>query len=309
MDRKKIIQIVLIVGAVGIFLCMIAVVGVWYFWPESIQPISAQLNEVFGVVQVRVDADTAVIDGYDGMALNVGGQVNTGNESRTRVDLSTGTIVRVGPNTVFTLNALEHTDDGPLVRLRIAAGQVWVILNGGVLEADTPSGVASVRGSYVSVYVDPITNSVFVTCLEGDCALRTNAGVLNLVGGQTAEVTNINEFPVLGVMEDWMVEEWLIFNPETIAIIPALTATARASLPDVPLPGLACLSDNTCETYCRPEGWDPNSGTLPTLDMLPADCVQAGNDLLLQGVDPYVFFGCILFGGEAQFCANTAVRE
>ena len=309
MDQKKIIQIVLIVGAVGIFLCVIAVAGVWYFWPESVQPISANLNEVFGIVQVRVGADTAIAPGYDGMALNVGGQVTTGDGSRTRVDLSTGTIVRVGPNTVFTLNALEHTDDGPLARLRVAAGQVWVILNGGVFEADTPSGVASVRGSYVSINVDPITNTVFITCLEGDCAMRTSAGVLNMVAGQTAEVTNISEFPVLGVMEDWMVEEWLMFNPEAIAIIPAVTATVRALLPDVPLPDLACLHDNTCETYCRPEGWDPNSGTLPTLDMLPPDCVKAAYDLQLQSVDPYVFLGCILFGGEAQFCANTAVRE
>lgn len=309
MDQKKIIQIVLIVGAVGLFLFVIAVVGVMYFWPESVQPLSAQLNEVLGVVQVQVDPETANAPGYNGMALNVGGQVTTEDDSRARVDLSTGTIVRVGPNTVFTLNALEQTDDGPLVRVRIVVGQVWVILNGGLFEADTPSGVASVRGSYISVYVDPVTNTVFITCLEGDCALRTNAGVLNLVAGQTAEVTNINEFPVLGVMEDWMVEEWLRINPEAIAIIPAMTATIRASLPDVPLPGLACLSDNTCETYCRPEGWDPDSGTLPTLDMIPPDCVQAAYDLLSHNVDPYVFLGCILFGGEAQFCANTAVRE
>jgi hypothetical protein len=139
--------------------------------------------------------------------------------------------------------------------------------------------------------------------------MQTAAGVLNLVAGQTAEVTNINEFPVLGVMEDWMVAEWLMVHPEATAIIPALTATIRASLPDVPLPDLACLHDNTCETYCRPEGWDPNSGTLPTLDMIPADCVQAAYDMLEQHVDPYVFFGCILFGGEAQMCANISVQE
>jgi hypothetical protein len=224
------------------------------------------------------------------------------------MDLSSGTIIRISNNAFLSLEELQQTDNGPITKIKVGFGQVWVILRGGSLEANTPSGVASVRGSYMSVNVDTETGEAFVTCLEGDCVMQTASGEMAMSAGQTAQVTNINSLPVPGHMTDEMVQEWLAFNPEATVVMMAVTATVRASRPDVALPDLACIADNSCVAYCTPPGYDPSSGALPGLDQFPPDCIDLAYTLLWQGVDPERFMTCFMLGGDMQTCANDAVR-
>lgn len=181
--------------------------------------LQASLHELSGDVQARPSAQAEFVTALEGMLVEVGGQVRTAEQGRARIDLANGTIIRVAPLSTFTLEANQETDGGMFTRLRLEAGKVWVILNGGSLDVDTPSGVASVRGSYLSVDVQP-DGSVKVTCLEGTCRLENAGGSVELTAGQSTLVTGANDPPEQGQMSDEDFQDWLNNNPEAELVIP-----------------------------------------------------------------------------------------
>ncbi|MBN1302859.1 MAG: Ig-like domain repeat protein [Anaerolineales bacterium] len=195
---------------------------------EKEAPISATMSELSGSVLVRGPLDEAYTDGFIGYVLLPYGQVMTKTASRVRLDLSNGSIIRLSADTLFSLQPTEQESGNLLQRLRLDLGKLWVILNGGSLEVQTPSGLASVRGSYMSVSYDPETGEVKVTCLEGTCALENEDGRVELTAGMTAVITNAGGPPVIGEMDEADIQEWLENNPEATLVIPLLTATSTA---------------------------------------------------------------------------------
>lgn len=291
--------------------CLLSVAAAAYFAlpsQESAPPLKARLNEVSGDVKVRVKQDVDLVAAENGMLIKAGGGLVTGADGWARIDISDGTIIRVVRNSSFSLKSAQTFNGSSLTRLKLQFGEIWVILNGGTLEIDSPSGVASVRGSYMSLKYDPINNEAFLTCLEGICEMAAAGGSITMRAGQTATVTNFSDVPIPGVMDDSMVELWLLVNPEAKVILPAVTATVAASQNQVVLPNLACLQTGTCQTYCAPPGWNPASGQPPNIKDVPQDCVDAGNALVAQGVDPRTFLGCVVVGGDPQMCADNAVK-
>src|SRR4030067_3095198 len=99
-------------------------------------------------------------------------QLQTKEESRVRLDLSTGSILRLGQLTVFSLDPPTPASGGVLSRIELQVGKVWIVLNGGSLDVNTPGGLASVRGSYMSVWVKRNSNEIIVCCLEGSCSYQ-----------------------------------------------------------------------------------------------------------------------------------------
>jgi hypothetical protein len=73
------------------------------------------------------------------------------DDGRVRLDLSSGTIIRVAPSSLFTLTSNNEGDGGLLTKIKMEVGKIFIILNGGRADVETPSGVASVRGSYMKV--------------------------------------------------------------------------------------------------------------------------------------------------------------
>jgi hypothetical protein len=303
-------KIFLVVSIMVLFLALAGVVffSVFDVGGTEIADLTAQISELTGNVGARTNPAMAMEPAFEGMQLEVGGGILTGSDGRARVDLSSGTILRLAENTNFELTNLETVEDEPFTQLQIDLGELWVILAGGSLEADTPSGVATVRGSYLSVAVDN-NMGAFVTCLEGNCAMETEAGKVELIAGETARVSDLSLLPVRGFMTEAMILYWVQNNPEATRIIPAVTATVRASLPEVVLPNLDCLYDGSCVEYCLPGDWDQNTGQLPALDQIPPDCIEGLFSFVWQGVNPETFFVCLAVGGSPQSCANHSVRR
>jgi len=169
---------------------------------------TASLFEVSGIVQTRQSDQEEFSTADVGDLLYTGGQVQTGEDGRVRLDFSDGTLVRVGPDSLFTLEGIEDSDNGLLKRLYMQFGQIWVVLNGGELEVDSPSGVASVRGSYLMVNRDPVTGDIYTTCLEGSCSLQLGDETVTFSNGETAWITGSNA-PETGLMTEEEIQEWL----------------------------------------------------------------------------------------------------
>lgn len=175
----------------------------------------AAISQVEPLVEARTSASLDFESASPGLSLPVGGEARTGENGRARIDLAPdGTIIRLAPDSHFSVMELEQADGSPFTLLELFFGKIFIILSGGELEVQSPSGVASVRGSMLSVAYDPSTNTMTATCLEGHCGLRNETGRVDLVAGQAADIRDgvlsreprdLNEQEML---------DWLEFVPE-----------------------------------------------------------------------------------------------
>ncbi|HRQ24769.1 MAG TPA: FecR domain-containing protein, partial [Anaerolineales bacterium] len=218
-----------------LFILILAILGVSGCQQEAgISTLSAALSELSGTVDTKLAGQEDFIPASADTILDVNGQVQTGNDGRVRLDLSSGTIIRVGPSSFFTLTANDEVEGGLATRIRLEVGKIFIILNGGSADVETPSGVASVRGSYMKVEVDPVTFDIYITCLEGDCSASNPAGTVNFTNGE--KVILFHRDPVTGnwtapnvePMTPEEFQEWLDNNPEARELFDQAMATMTA---------------------------------------------------------------------------------
>ena len=176
----------------------------------------AVLSDFENEVAVKSTSEGEFIPAEKGFVLTQGGSLQTGENGRARLDLKPeNTIVRVAPNSSFTLSAITETEGEPKTSIELFFGKVFVLLNGGSLDVETPSGVASVRGSLLSVSYNPSNGRVQAACLEGHCELvNENGEVVDLVEGESAYVDENGEVHELDGIDQDEVQEWLDEAPE-----------------------------------------------------------------------------------------------
>lgn len=148
----------------------------------TLNPRTANIKEIVNQVDARnsqaQDFGTASV----GQSLNVGGQARTGENSKARLDFTEGTIIRLGPSTILSVQDLTANNGSPLTRFQLELGKLWIALKGGTLDVQTPAGIVSVRGSYtiLEVFSD---GTVRVAHLEGVAVhVPTNTTLGNLQG-------------------------------------------------------------------------------------------------------------------------------
>jgi hypothetical protein len=202
--------------------------------PQLITPSaqSAVLNQPAGSVSVQPKVDEEFISAADGDVLNEGGQVQTGDDGRVRLDFSTGTILRVGPSSLFKLESNISNENNLITTIRLELGKAWIILNGGQMQVETSSGQASVRGSYMSVeFKDGVLR---ITCLEGTCTFKNETGDYLIPAGSMLESNGPGEVPLITPMSEAEIQEWLAANPEAAGIVAALQAAETATFTAAP---------------------------------------------------------------------------
>lgn len=128
---------------------------------------TATIKEILNKVDARTSVAAAFLEARLGLGLNVGGQVRTGDSSKTRLDFSEGTIVRLGQNTVLTVEELTTSSGNPLTRFQFEVGKLWISLFGGTMEIKTPVGLATVRGSYAVIECTPPPARCTFDVIEG----------------------------------------------------------------------------------------------------------------------------------------------
>lgn len=188
---------------------------------ETSSPLFASLSELSGLVEMKLAGQEGFVQASADSTLEVNGQIQTGDDGRVRLDLSSGTIIRVAPSSFFTLISNDEVEGGLLTKIKLEAGKIFIVLSGGQADVETPSGVASVRGSYLKVEVDPVTKDIYITCLEGTCsATNPNGEQIIFNNGQKVTLFHQNEdgswdSPLLGPMTLEDFEEWLENNNDS----------------------------------------------------------------------------------------------
>ena len=232
---------------------------------EPLTPVPENLSAIISEIQGdNVNVRHANANEFQPAQMNetlaVRSQVNTGIESRTKIDLSSGTVIRLGPESAFTLENNHETEQGLLTRIRVDVGQIWIVLNGGTLDVETPSGLAGVRGSYMSTGFDPETGAARITCLEGHCSAENESGSVEFTAGEAADLPADGAAPIKGEMTAEEFGMWAENVPEAAAIVPTQApAPATIETPEPPLSTSSCVvtssflyvrtcPENTCAT-------------------------------------------------------------
>ena len=198
-------------------------------------PVTAALSELQGSVGIKNPGQADYLKASATDTLQVQGLVRTDSDGRLRLDLSTGTIVRLASDTLFTLQSNQAQDGSLITRLLLQAGKIWVVLKGGQMDVETPSGVASVRGSYMSIWVDPQTQDVWVSCLEGWCQAGNSTGTIDMISSEGTVLYNFDPQgtvppppPELRYLSQQEINDFLTNNPEAATVMEAVIATASA---------------------------------------------------------------------------------
>lgn len=204
---------------------------------------TAQISELLNAVDAKRTTGADWAGAAEGDQINAGGRVRTAAESRVRIDTSDNSIIRIGAQTEFELLEFSTAATDPVTRLQLEAGKLWVWvtkdLGAGTFEVDTPAGVATVRGSLMSVAFDRDLGRLAITCLEGECELRDRAQtVVQLVAGQASEIASLGQGPLAARrMTRLEVQEWLDNFPEAGEIARRLLATLRDDETPTPASG------------------------------------------------------------------------
>ncbi len=251
-------------------------------------------------IRARLPTQSAFTPAHLGQVLPVKGEARSGEASKARLDLQPeGTIVRLGPNSHFTLEDLTTDAAYPLTRIRLFLGKLWITLSSGTLDVETPYGTAGVRGSMMSVSFDEET--LRVTCLEGHCTLSNQAGSVELTAGQAAAIESADQPPGPPLpMTEADFQDWAANSPESLETMPPPPSGQPESQPSPPPPDQHTAEDTRSSGYrltnnCPPEEgvWHwlfrgpttvqvdipPGatiSGTLPPGDYLVSDWMNGG---------------------------------
>lgn len=293
---------------------------------------SAQISEIKSDVNKR---ETETVDwqsAAEGDEINAGGGVRTGDESRVRIDISDGTIVRIAPNTEFTLLELSPAETDPITRLQMETGKVFVwvtqALGLGTFEIETPSGVATVRGSLMSAQYDGATGRFLITCLEGECRLAVGEVFTDLTEGQQTEVVSAGERPVgAQLMDEAQLDDWADNFPGLERIIDRIRERVKREATPTPLGGVgATACDHPYFPIRSGASWSYTSdtgGIIWSVNSVTGDTSSATAEMAFTvmevsgvfnwlcdstGLVSYEFGGGVSFSGQGEIATIEVIE-
>jgi hypothetical protein len=139
--------------------------------PATQEPRTARVSEIQNIVQARPAASAEFAGISNGHVVRSGGQVRTQDQARARLEFNDGSIVRMAPNALLTIEDITEGANA-LSRLQLSVGKVWLSLLGRTTQIRTPVGVASGRDSFATI--DFSTDTGTFKCLQGTCQLKND---------------------------------------------------------------------------------------------------------------------------------------
>jgi len=205
---------------------------------------TASITQIKGTVETRTSSQANWVPATQDEHLAEGSEIRTGPGSSAVVTLTEGSHIYLAANTQFTLTLLNPFLDSQLTTLDLHTGQVWVLLNGGALDVQTPStAIASARNAYLSVEVQPDSRVVNVTCLQGVCGY----GSVLIPSGYKLENADNNASPEQMQMADYGV--WGSAVPEATQL--AFLGTESVLQGSATIPAVASFTATASPTATR----------------------------------------------------------
>jgi len=223
---------------------------------------TAVLQEIDGSVEARPTVSDAWAPAKLGIQLVEGSQIRTGADGHALIELTEGSKIRLGPETTVAINILNPYLDSLLTSLAMDAGQVWVLLNDGALDVETPGGIASARSAYLSVAYDAGESDLSISCLQGTCSFET----VFIPGGHKLEHAGHNTSPEPMALADF--GEWGVQVPEATQL--AFLATEAVAQGNATLPVMPTTTPSASPVPTTPPPPDQPTEANPTPSPVPS---------------------------------------
>jgi LysM repeat protein len=235
---------------------------------------TAAITQVKGTVETRTSSQANWTPAAQDQHLTEGSEVRTGSGSSVVIGLTEGSHIYLGASTQLTLTLLNPFLDSQLTTLDLQNGQVWVLLNGGALDVQTPGNfIASARNAYLSVEVQPQSRVINVTCLQGVCGfgsilIPSGYKLVNAADNQSPEQMQMADYGVWGIAVPeatqlaFLATEAIAQGSATIPAVASPTATA-SPIPTVTPAPTASSTATTLPTATETQA--PNNPS-PTLE-------------------------------------------
>lgn len=206
--KKSSIQLI---AALTVVIVLIG--AVFFILNSGVAEAKAQLTFDSGnIVQVKHTGESW-IDAEDDMGLYESDSIKTGDNSTATITLFKGSIIRLDSNTEVTLKEIIEEEETS-VTIEQNAGRTWSTIQkvSGIdnYEVETPTAVASVRGTSFDVIVE-----------EGETIVSVIRGSVNVstVGNETVYTVTLNQnYSIkissegIGEEEDLILDDWIQNN-------------------------------------------------------------------------------------------------
>lgn len=183
--------------------------------PATARPF-ATLDVLQGDAEVQTASATAFHQAIDGETLHEGDTVRT-EHGRVEIEYFDGSVTRLDHETTFTLTELASTPEDTQITGEHASGSTFnrvVELTGSEsrFDVETPSAIASVRGTTFFTQIDP-DGSGLLGVLDGELLVTGEAGEARLIAGRGVTVTAGGDVSVPFVLTAADLDsDWLFYN-------------------------------------------------------------------------------------------------
>lgn len=128
---------------------------------DNTQQQRATIKNIIGQVEVSSTGQAKWRPARVEMYVSMGNDVRTFVESSADLQLESGTVIKIGENTVMTVSKLlQGSGDGAAnTGMKVGTGKIWANVKkltnaNSTFEVETPTAVASIRGTRLGVSVD-----------------------------------------------------------------------------------------------------------------------------------------------------------
>lgn len=222
-------------GAAAVTVALVAAYVFATAGPATARPF-ATLDILQGDAEIQLGRSAVFGPATDGATLHRGDTVRTGERGRAEIEYFDGSVTRLDRETTFTLTELVSTLGESRVVGEQALGSTFnrvVELTGSQsrFEVETPSAIASVRGTTFFTQVDAGASEL-VGVLEGEVLVKGGSGPTKVLGGQGVTVSSGGAVSAPFVLTAAHLDsDWLFYN---LCVLDHLQEACSPAQPDVP---------------------------------------------------------------------------
>lgn len=127
--------------------------------PDVVEEL-VRVTQVVGRVEIRTNSSPKWREARAGMRVKMGWDIRTYMESDAEVQFESGTVLRIGENTIVTLSTalVKPSSSATKTSVKIATGQVWANVKkltnqSSKFRFETPTATAAIRGTRLGINV------------------------------------------------------------------------------------------------------------------------------------------------------------
>lgn len=224
----------------GIGIAIVIIVALWAYFHSTTLAAVGNLNIYNGTVSVA--RGSAQIAGQTGTEINASDKITVSADGRASIIFKDGTVVRLGAGSVFSVSDVAY-HDGKISHavLDLSTGKAWSNVEpvdaSGTFEVETPTVVATVRGTIFDVWYHDKESEVHVSNHAVAVALRADpSNTKSVDAGSVFAIRDANATSDFAIGPQVLTpqDDWTRFNEEEDAKLAAAGVAATASTTATP---------------------------------------------------------------------------